>query len=203
MTTTSARGTPGASPGGGGGCPRRATPANAGYPYGGPGLEQRERRWPNVRQGADNDADHCGHMSFRLQIALVSAMLALAAASPAQASSVSVSGSTLSFAAADGEANDVTVTLSGGAYVVADVGATLSPGTCTPLSPNSASCTATGITALSLDARDRDDRITVVGATVPVTLLGAEGDDQLAGGDGADTISGGAGADRLDGGLGN
>ena len=82
-------------------------------------------------------------MSPRLQIAVISALLVLAAAGPAQASSVSVSGSTLSFAAADGEANDVTVTLTGGAYVVADAGAALSPGSCTPLSPTSASCAAT------------------------------------------------------------
>jgi Ca2+-binding RTX toxin-like protein len=142
-------------------------------------------------------------MPSRLQIAIFTVLLVLAAASPARASSVSVAGSTLSFVAADGEANDVTVTLGSGVYTVVDAGAALSAGSCTQLTPNSASCNATGITALSLDARDRDDHLTVVAATVPATLLGAEGDDVLVGGDGADTVGGGAGADRLDGGAGN
>jgi Ca2+-binding RTX toxin-like protein len=148
-------------------------------------------------------ADYRGTVASRRALLIGPVVLMLAAAAPAQASSVSVAGSSLTFVAADGEANDVAVTLAAGAYIVTDSGAPLNAGTCTQLTPSSASCSATGITALSLDARDRDDRITLVAASVPATLVGAEGDDVLAGGDGADTLSGGAGADRLDGGTGN
>jgi Ca2+-binding RTX toxin-like protein len=144
-----------------------------------------------------------GTVLSRLVGSFVGALLALAVPATANAATLSIAGSTVSFAAADGETNDVTVALAAGAYTITDAGAPLNAGPCTQLTANSASCTAGGITALSLDARDRDDRIVVASVAVPVTLIGAEGDDVLTGGDGGDTLNGGAGADRLDGAAGN
>ena len=46
----------------------------------------------------------------------IGVIVALAAPASAQASAVSVAGSTLSFAAVDGEANDVTVAFAPGSY---------------------------------------------------------------------------------------
>lgn len=132
-----------------------------------------------------------------------SVLLALAAPATAHASTVSIAGSTLSFVTVDGESNDVTVLFAPGSFTVTDTGAPVNTSTCTPLDTYSVSCSSTGITALNLDGRDRDDHIVVTAATVAATLVGAEGDDVLVGGDGADTLNGGAGADRLDGGVGN
>ena len=142
-------------------------------------------------------------MFIRRALLVAVGLLVLLAPASARASAVAVNGSTLSFAAVDGEANDVTVTFAPGTYTITDAGAAVSAGTCTQVNPATVSCPSAGITALSLDGRDRDDRIVVTGASVATTLIGAEGDDALLGADGTDTLNGGAGADRLDGGVGN
>ena len=143
-------------------------------------------------------------MFTRRLVLFGAALVALAAPTAAHASTVSVSGSTLSFVAKDGETNDVSVVLGTGSFTVTDAVPTSATGTCTQVDPRTVSCNSTGITALSLDGRDRDDQIVVtVPAPTTVTLIGGEGDDVLAGGDGVDTLNAGAGADRLDGGAGN
>ena len=59
-----------------------------------------------------------GHMTLRALLAGVAVLLLAAPA--AQAADTALTGSTLTFTAADGEANDVSVTLAGGVYTVAD-----------------------------------------------------------------------------------
>jgi Ca2+-binding RTX toxin-like protein len=140
-----------------------------------------------------------------VRAALIAGLLALAAPAAAQAATVSVTGSTLSVTAADGEQNNVTLSLAAGTYTVTDLGPSPSTpgGACSVASVTTVTCAATGITALTVDLRDRDDTIAVTGVASPITLTGGEGDDVLSGGDGNDTINGGAGVDTLDGGTGN
>jgi len=139
----------------------------------------------------------------------------------------------LFFTAAAGEANDVTITESGGRYVVGDSGAALLAGPgCVRTSERAATCDAEDA---MVELGDRDDRSSGVGhvqggagndvlinlgvgyvsggagndvlinrSRMAVDLVGGPGNDRLtAGGEGSDTLVGGGGNDRLTGGRGN
>jgi Ca2+-binding RTX toxin-like protein len=132
--------------------------------------------------------------------ALLATILLAMAPAAAQAADASITGSTLSFVAAPGEANDLTVSLSAGTYTLVDAGAPVTAGAgCVQVGPAEVTCLNTGVTALVLDGRDVGDSIAVGAGTAPATLTGAGGDDVLTGGSGADTLNGGADADHLDG----
>src|SRR4051794_18899746 len=112
----------------------------------------------------------------------------------------------LSYAARDGEANDVTLTFDGSTATLRDAGtAQLATGPdCTTTAANEVRCTvAAGSEFLiyNIALGDGNDAAHVSG-DVAGTLQGGDGDDQLHGGDGNDILSGGAGADVLDGGDG-
>ncbi len=137
-----------------------------------------------------------------LRALLAGVVVLLAAAPAAEAADATLTGTTLTFVAADNETNNVTVTVGGGAYTIHDGGAAITPaGACASSGPNDVTCTGS-VTVLSIDVRDLDDHITLGAGTVGATLTGGAGDDELLGGSGADTIFGGADADRLDGGAG-
>jgi len=121
----------------------------------------------------------------------------------------------LFFTAAAGEANDVTITESGGRYVVGDSGAALLAGPgCVRTSERAATCDAEDA---MVELGDRDDRSSGVGhvqggagndvlinrSRMAVDLLGGAGNDRLTGGEGNDSLVGGGGNDRLTGGRGN
>jgi hypothetical protein len=124
------------------------------------------------------------------------------------ASTLSKSGTTLVYTAAPGEANDVSISVAGGTYDVLNRGSdtlTLDPsvGAC------QSSCDASGITAVSGDLGDGDDKYTGSGA-VPQTINGGDGDDTIFaahatmhGGPGNDLLRGGVGPNVLDGGPGD
>jgi Ca2+-binding RTX toxin-like protein len=132
--------------------------------------------------------------------ALLTAVLVLAAPAAAQASDVSLVGGVLTYVAADNEANAVTLSLAAGTYTFGDAVA-VTPGTgCSQAGPDGATCSATGVTSVSIDVRDEADTVTLSAAA---TVYGGAGDDQLFGGPGVDTLNGGADDDRLDGGAGN
>jgi hypothetical protein len=57
------------------------------------------------------------------RIALLAFTLALVAAPAAQAATASLSGATLTFVAADGEANQLALSLAAGTYTLTDAGA--------------------------------------------------------------------------------
>ena len=96
--------------------------------------------------------------------ALLACVLLAVAPTAASAADVSISGATLSFAAADGENNAVTVSLAAGTYTLADAGAPVTPGAgCSAGGGNAVTCPSAGITALTIDGRDLDDTITVGG----------------------------------------
>src|SRR4051812_38314695 len=130
-------------------------------------------------------------------------LLALAAPASAHAAAVSVSSGTLSFVASDGKENVISVAVNAPNFDITDSGESMTAGAgCAQLVSGTVTCATAGITALSIDGRDGNDRITVSGTSLPTTLSGGEGDDQITGADGVDTLNGGAGADRLEGGLG-
>jgi Ca2+-binding RTX toxin-like protein len=143
--------------------------------------------------------------SARALLALVAAVAAapLAGASPADAATAgrsAVSASTVDYAAAPGEANDLRVSVSGTTVTLTDPGATIAarPG-CQAVAASTVRCAAT---TLSAALGDGDDRATVTGALL-AHLDGGAGADTLTGGSGDDTIEGGPGADALAGGAGN
>jgi hypothetical protein len=146
----------------------------------------------------------------------LSALLAAGAASmalapaTADAASVGVSGASLSFASAAGEANDVTIAPWGLALKVTDSGTksgspialSISTG-CWRLSASSAACAvpANGIQFEAGDGADRLDASAL--STTKVYADGGAGDDVVLTGGGADTLTGGTGADTLSGGAGD
>ena len=81
------------------------------------------------------------------------------------------------FAAADGETNNVTVSIGGGNYTVVDTGASvLNPvAPCVTAGANTVTCASAGITALTIDGRDLDDTISVGAGTVAATINGGGG----------------------------
>jgi hypothetical protein len=134
----------------------------------------------------------------------------------------------LTFAAAAGERNVVALARSGGAYLVRDTGAPLTPGAgCSSLDANTARCSSTvAITTEEIDAGDLDDVVRVpddrsgafarrvlggdghdvlsgdgslYGGPGPDVLAGGPGENLLFGGGDGDLLLGGDGADKLDG----
>jgi Ca2+-binding RTX toxin-like protein len=140
-----------------------------------------------------------------LRSALIALLVLAAAPAAAQAADVSVvSGTTLTFIAADGEANAVSVSLAAGTYTVSDAGANVTAGSgCSQAAANAVTCPVGSINLVSVDTRDLADTIALGAGTAAATINGGEGDDTITGSGLADTINGGADADRIDGAAGN
>ncbi|MDQ2621786.1 MAG: hypothetical protein M3Y45_01975, partial [Actinomycetota bacterium] len=153
-------------------------------------------------------------------------MAALVLAPAAGAGTVSTAFETLTFTAPMVETNQVNVDLSGPDYVITDDGAAVTAGFgCVSVTPDRATCSATGIETVQLSlgpGGDTADFGAAIPAEVRTVAFGEAGDDQLTaapnsgtnlyGGDGADlltggdsrdSLSGGEGPDRLDGGAGS
>jgi hypothetical protein len=104
----------------------------------------------------------------------------------------------ISFDAAPGERNDLTIRLiEGGAYELTDPGATLSAEAgCALVDEHTARCTPpTKSSGLLVQTGDLDDRVTATNSTD--IILGGPGHDTLDGGGGIDTVDGQAGDDVL------
>jgi Ca2+-binding RTX toxin-like protein len=156
---------------------------------------------------------------------LIASLLALAAATPAHAGTVTTSGDKVVYRAGAGERNDVTLSATSRSVIVKDAGASVTG--CTAIDANSALCEGvfrrasvtlgsgadklrvTGL-AVSVDAGSGADRLT--GGAEDDTLNGAAGndvidagagDDLLLGDAGNDTLRGGRGRDELDGDVGD
>jgi hypothetical protein len=142
----------------------------------------------------------------RLLLPITAAALLLAGLSPTAAlasyASVDSDHHMLAYTASSGERNNLTVSLSGGAYKLTDTGATITPGAgCTQLSGTQVSCTGY-IGYVGVGAGDMDDTVTVTGA-IPAWIDGDSGNDTLRGGSANDWLIGDTGDDLLDGGLGS
>jgi hypothetical protein len=141
---------------------------------------------------------------------LIICCVLLLAPATAGASVVYGDNQNVTFQAAPGESNRVTVT-GAGVLVVTDAGAPLAAGSgCTPVDVHTAECTVplqcTGFFVWSnevpcgfiADFGDRDDALDAQ-TEVPVTARGEDGDDRLQGGQARDRLSGGTGADFIQG----
>ena len=112
----------------------------------------------------------------------------------------SVTAGQLSYVAAPGEANDVTVSFANGAYIVRDDGAPVSAASgCTSVTANTARCL--NITFIVIAVHDRSDAVRNYTAT-DSRISGGDGDDVLVALSGTDRIDGDAGNDQIDPGVG-
>jgi Ca2+-binding RTX toxin-like protein len=134
----------------------------------------------------------------------LAACLALGAvgAGSALASTVSKSGSALTYTAAAGEVNQTVVSLASGTYTVQDSGATITAGAgCSSVDANKATCAGAGIASINVNAGDMNDLVWITAPTNAI-VTGADGNDALVGGNGNDVLIGCAGDDNLSGGGG-
>ncbi len=138
-----------------------------------------------------------------LGIALA-ACLALAAfgSAAAAAATVSKSGTTLTYNAANNETNQTIVSLSGANYSFSDSGATVAVGSgCSSTGAHTATCAAAGITGITINSGNLNDLAWETAAT-PATIFGGDGDDTMIGGNGNDVLIGCLGNDTYNGGGG-
>jgi len=123
----------------------------------------------------------------------------------AQAADVSVEGGTLRYTSG-ASANSVHVAPgTPGRLQVTDPKTSVHAGSgCTSSGQHSASCSAAGVTAISIDLGGGADRASIAPAiSIPARIAGGGGADVLLGGSGADRLEGGPGPDNLDGAAGN
>jgi Ca2+-binding RTX toxin-like protein len=133
-------------------------------------------------------------------VAVLLAVLALPLS--ASASTVTASGSVLSYVADPGEPNSVTVSLAGDTYTVSDqTGVTIKNGGGCQVSGSSATCPGAGVALIDVQAGDQNDSVKILAPTSS-RLQGGDGNDVLTGGEGGDTLLGGPGADTMTGGAG-
>jgi Ca2+-binding RTX toxin-like protein len=131
----------------------------------------------------------------------------MAAAAPAAASTVQVDGATLTYDAAPGEANRLTLSVANGTVTVTDTGATVSVGSgCTLVSATKATCPSLGLAAMSVSTGDMNDTASVSGSISTVfydgpgndTMNGGSAGDLFVSDTGADALHGGGGVDAVD-----
>ena len=143
-------------------------------------------------------------MKGRGVVALLGVLAALALPSAAFGSYASVTDGVLTYEAAAGEANAITLAYSGGgATSVTDTGATIQAGPGCNVSQGGQKAACQGVTSIVANLGDAGDSAVSMLLFTPVTLGGGDGDDTLTGSTTADKLDGGAGADSLNGGWGN
>src|SRR3954468_18001478 len=148
---------------------------------------------------------------MRLVIGVTTAVAVLAAASCAGASTVSRSGSEITFAAAPGEVNLVAVVARPDIFVTDQANRAYEGGGAPPAHPppgrgcragggvRGASCGAPPITVVHAGLGDGDDKIGTPPAGAAADYQGDSGDDALYGSSHADILDGGPGKDILKG----
>ena len=106
------------------------------------------------------------------------------------------------YTADPGEVNNLTISLAGADYVLADPGATITAAPACVGMGSSVTCPTTAIIGITVSAGDGADSITNTTATRS-TLSGGDGNDSLAGGSGNDILRGNKGVDTHAGGAGD
>jgi hypothetical protein len=112
-----------------------------------------------------------------------------------------MSGGVLTYTAAAGELNRVSVSYSDGSFRVSDSGATIAGGPGCSIAYGKASCA--GATSIVLELSDLDDSASSTLLFTPLTAYGGAGNDTLTGSGTPDELDGGPGADTLNAGWGN
>ena len=150
-------------------------------------------------------------MSVRTRLLLLTASIAAIALAPAVAGAAVIqrAGPAIYYTAGQGERNDVRVSLDTllgqTVYTFTDDDATPigTGGQLCDLVNGIGMCASSGVTSIVVNARDKDDTITIATASPlgPVltsnTLIGGRGVDVLTGGNGADKLKGNNGKDSL------
>jgi Ca2+-binding RTX toxin-like protein len=139
-------------------------------------------------------------MSGSFGIATVCMLVVLPASAFGATASISIKR--VFYAAAPGEVNNVTVSLSGTDYVLTDTGATVDAGAVCTASGNTATCANAGIIGMTLTGDDGADSLKNTTST-PSTMSGGDGNDSLEGGSANDTLRGNQGVDSLSGAAGD
>ncbi len=89
-----------------------------------------------------------------------------------------------------GKANAIAAALVNSTFTVRDTGDAVVPGVgCTQLDANAVTCSAAGITRITVNSGDLSDVVTVP-LTLPVTVLAGDGSDRVTTGTGTDTSTG-------------
>jgi hypothetical protein len=135
---------------------------------------------------------------------LVLLVVALAVPSGASAATVSISGKTVAFTAASGEANHLAVSSGSGVLHFDDTGvSSMTAGTgCAVKAAQRVDCIALGVDSMTVDLGDGGDWAHSY-LFVPATIYGGLGNDTIYGGSGSESSDAGAGNDVVDGGLGD
>ena len=124
-------------------------------------------------------------------------------AATAAASTVQVDGSSITYDAAPGEANRLTVTQWYGTLTFTDSGATVGAGPgCTAVSSTKATCPSAGVAVLALSTGDMNDTASVSSLAIPTIFSDGPGNDTMTGGAAPDMFTAGTGADTYRGGGG-
>src|SRR2546430_2880276 len=111
------------------------------------------------------------------------------AAAPAAASTVQLDGPTLTYDAAPGEWNRLTISSAGGTLTVTDTGATVTAGPgCTSASSTKATCPATGVAAMAVSTGGMNGHASVFGTSIPTTFDDGPGNRTLTGGGAVGTV---------------
>jgi Ca2+-binding RTX toxin-like protein len=140
----------------------------------------------------------------RLLGLVLAACLALGAASAASANAATVStgSGTLTYTAANNEANQTVVSLAGGTYTVSDSGATITAGAgCSSVNATKATCGGAGVSSITVSAGNLSNLVWITAPT-KATVFGGDGNDNLIGGAGNDILVGCGGNDQISGGAG-
>jgi Ca2+-binding RTX toxin-like protein len=143
-------------------------------------------------------------MSGKTRIIGIAAALALAglgAAANAEAATVSVSDGDLTYTAAAGERNGVTIAHIGYRYDVRDAFTPVQAGEgCAQVTPYRALCNWGPVQRIIVRASDRDDLVRIFGeASRPAYVYAGAGDDTVTGTEAGDGLNGDGGDDRIDG----
>jgi Ca2+-binding RTX toxin-like protein len=135
-------------------------------------------------------------LSRRRSLALGTAVVlgALAVPAGANAATASIAGSTLTYAAASGEENDLMIEPDAGVFRVTDNTAPVTAGAgCNQRSPHRVNCPTAGVTLVDVLAKDQDDSVQALIGTVDANLNGGSGGDNLTSDAGDDTLTLGKG----------
>jgi len=121
------------------------------------------------------------------------AALILGLPAAATAGTASLGGSTLTYSAASGESNDLSIEPDGSIFRVIDNTVPVTAGAgCTQRTVHRVTCPTAGVTLLDVLARDQDDTVQTSGST-DAAINGGAGLDELTSDSGNDTLSAGKG----------